>query len=153
MPGHKVHAYLDRHWFGRVYWRIHRGMDLAWVFHRRGHRKYWHDWVSAKILAVQLYPNDSNAVEAAMLHLAADETCSANPSFRRLLEIYADDELKERKKLRKTEKRARKKIGRGKKKKIEFEALMERDLKKMMEIHRLMQRLYCYCPDYKPDSE
>ena len=89
MPGHMVHAYLDRMCFGKAYWKVHRRLDSAWFVCRRYHRRFWHDRVSATTIATAAYPGDQNAVWSAWLHIWADEHCSANPLFQKKLELLA----------------------------------------------------------------
>jgi hypothetical protein len=112
---------------------LHRRMDSAWLVCRRGHRRYWHDWASAYAIAVDPYPGDENAVLAAWLHILTDEYCSANPWFRKDLELLAKSDVK---------KRRRKK---RKKPKIElihseFKKLIE-EVEKLAEIQRLRKLL------------
>jgi len=98
MPSHTVHAYLDRLYFKKAYWKVHRLMDSAWYVCRKGHRRYYHDWLSAYAIAVNAYPGDENAIRAAWLHIQTDEQCNANPAYRRELEMTARAEVKERRK-------------------------------------------------------
>jgi hypothetical protein len=130
LPSHTVHTYLDREFFGKSYWKIHKLMDSAWWFCRRGHRRYWHDWVSAQIIASNAYPGDENAVWAAWLHIQTDEICSANPAFKRILEMWAKEEAEKRR--------------RRKKKKApvtpEVKKFLE-DLEKLVRIEKMMRAI------------
>jgi len=101
MPSHTVHAYLDRLYFGKAYWKVHRRLDSAWFVCRRGHRRYWHDWASAQAIARDAYPGDENAVWAAWLHIETDEYCTASPLFRKELEMLAKADAKKRRSRRK----------------------------------------------------
>jgi hypothetical protein len=104
MPSLRVHAYLDRLYFGKVYWKVHRLMDSAYPFLRGEHRIFWHDQQSAIAIAMDSYPDDINAINSALLHLQADNACSYDPLFRKQLEMLAKAEAKERKKRRKKDK-------------------------------------------------
>jgi hypothetical protein len=101
LPGHRVHLYLDRVLFGRSYYKVHRKMDYAWNYLRRGHRCFGHDPISAIAIAAESYPGDYNAVQAALFHIELDKLCTANPQFKRILELQAKrDATKRRRKKR-----------------------------------------------------
>ena len=100
-PSHTVHTYLDRLYFGKAYWKVHRYIDSAWLVCRRGHRRYWHDWISAQAIASEAYPRDENAVWAAWLHIQTDNACTADPYLRELLEMCAKADAKKRKRQKK----------------------------------------------------
>jgi len=134
MPGHLVHAYIDRLNFGRVYWKVHRRMDSAWLVLRRNHRVLWHDWPSAYCIACDAYPNDENAVWSAWLHIRIDEQCTADPQFRRNLEMQARADAAKRKKRKKSSKKKEELLF------PELDALLN-DLKKMAEIKRMAKAL------------
>lgn len=104
MPSHLVHAYLDRLYFGKAYWKVHKLIDSAYPFFGGKHRIFWHDLQSAIAIAVDSYPNDQNAINSALLHIQTDDACSANPLLRKQLEMLAKAEAKKRRKLRKKEK-------------------------------------------------
>ena len=101
MPSHKIHAYVDRLNFGRVYWKVHRGIDWAYPSLGRYHRVYGHDSVSALAIAAEAYPGDVNAQTSAMLHLQTDILCSCDPTFHKLLEYEAELDAKMRRRSRK----------------------------------------------------
>jgi hypothetical protein len=104
LPSHAVHAYIDRLYFGKAYWKVHKRMDAAWIVCRKGHRRYFHDWISAMAIAKATYPGDENAIWSAWLHIQTDELCSANPEFRKELEMVARTDVKKRKRRRRKEK-------------------------------------------------
>jgi hypothetical protein len=104
IPSHLVHAYLDRLYFGKVYWKVHRLMDSAYPYFRGKHRIFWHDQQSAIVIAVNSYPNDQNAIKSALLHIQTDDACSANPLLRIQLEMLAEAEVKKRRIRREKEK-------------------------------------------------
>jgi hypothetical protein len=129
LPSHLVHAYLDRLHFGRVYWKVHRLMDSAYPFFRGQHRFFWHDPLSAIAIASDSYPNDSNAICSALLHIQADNAASANPLLHEQLEMLAKADASKRRKHRKKEK--------PQPLSPEFEKAL-RDLEKIIEIRRMM---------------
>jgi hypothetical protein len=104
MPSHTVHTYLDKLYFGKAYWKVHKRMDAAWIVCRKGHRRYFHDWISAIAIAEDAYPGDENAIYSALLHIQTDEYCSANPEFRKKLEMVARADAKKRRRRRRKEK-------------------------------------------------
>ncbi len=99
MPSHRVHAYLDRLYFGRVYWRVHRGIDSAYPYFGRGHGIFGHDPISAYLIASECYPGDPDAQTSAILQI--DCLCSSNPVFHRFLELEAGRMSKRRRSRRK----------------------------------------------------
>ena len=130
MPSHLVHAYLDRLYFGRAYWKVHRLIDSAYPFFGGQHRFFWHDEQSAFVIAMYCYPNDENAIYSALLHIQIDMICSANPLLRRQLELLAEVDAKKRRK------------GRKKKKEDPLPLGLEnflKDLEKMVRIRKMME--------------
>ena len=112
MPNLRVHTYIDRLFFGRSYWRIHRRIDAPFKSLGRCHRELFHDAFSAYSIALEEYPDDSNAIEAALTHIIVDELCSRDASFKKTLETLATQYYKKRK-TRKNKRRTKK---RGKEK-------------------------------------
>jgi hypothetical protein len=100
LPGHDVHLYVDRLFFGRTYPRVHKGMDSMVKYFGWQHRIFFHDEVWARHIAIREYPNDLGAIESSWLHLLIDEVCSADPDFRRWLEGRAEAAKKQRKQMR-----------------------------------------------------
>jgi hypothetical protein len=109
LPGHRVHLYLDRLLFGRSYYKVHRKMDYAWYYLRRGHRCFGHDPISAIAIAAESYPGDYNAVQAALFHIELDKLCTADPQFKKMLEIQV--------KCNATKRRRKKRVTKAKNKK------------------------------------
>lgn len=131
MPGWNVHTYADRIYFGKSYYKIHKEMDWPFKIVGKGHRQFFHDPLSAYIIAEQCYPGDPNAVEAAYLHILLDQTCSENPEFRRQLEKCALlDKKKRRQKKRKAEPM------------LAVEKRFIEDMKKLVEIEKWMRIIY-----------
>lgn len=89
MPGWRVHVYLDRMFFGKSYWKIHRKMDSAVVVLGRKHRILYHDAAAAAAIAQDCYPGDADAIEAAYLHILTDELCTADPGYKKSLTALA----------------------------------------------------------------
>lgn len=98
VPSHKVHAYLDRQHFGKVYWKVHHGMDWPVYYMKRNHRIYFHDVLSVSLIAKKYYPGDSNAIRSGLLHLEIDDACTRNPAYHTQLEFFAELDIKQRKK-------------------------------------------------------
>ena len=130
-PGWRVHRFVDLVSFGKSYSKIHRKMDEPFVFFGRGHRIFYHDVVSAELIAQECYPNDADAVEAALLHILTDEVCSSDPVFRKLLEKMAllnrPNKRKPRKKKKEQDPLLRK---------------LESDAKKLEKLQRFLRALY-----------
>ena len=140
MPSHKVHAYIDRLFFGKAYWKVHHRIDSAYPYLGGKHRIFWHDPVSAYAIAADAYPGDANAQAAAFLHIEVDNQCSADPTFRAWLEWWADREAKKRKREPKSKTKAkprRKKAGPPE----EVQELTQ-FMKKLVEIRRLAQLIH-----------
>ena len=95
-----MHALVDRVLFGRVFWRVHRGMDWPYRFLGRRHRILLHDPVTAVVLARRVYPGDEDAAMAALMHIAVDRLCSSSPFFDQKLKLFAKAARKKRKKTR-----------------------------------------------------
>ena len=89
MPSRKVHVYIDKWFFGKSYWKIHKEMDKPHKRLGRRHRALFHDPASAIDIAKRFYPNDPKAVRAALLHITFDDICSRDPEFRKTLEVLA----------------------------------------------------------------
>jgi hypothetical protein len=106
LPGLSVHSYIDRLFFGKSYWRIHRRMDGPVATLGKNHRILYHDPPTACAIARSLYPSDPIAERAAVYHIIVDHLCSQNPSLKRSLERLAKSRGK--KKRRKIEAHARK---------------------------------------------
>ena len=98
MPNHQVHAYMDRLYFGKVYWRVHYQLDWPVHYVKGNHRAYFHDFPSVFAIARKEYPGDPNAISSGLLHLQVDETCTLNPAYRKHLEFLSERALKGRKK-------------------------------------------------------
>jgi len=96
MPGSKVHTYVDRLFFGRSYWRIHREMDRPFKYFGKYHRVLFHDPLSAYVIARKQYPNDPNAIAAAECHIALDNICSRDRGVKSALERLATSDKKKR---------------------------------------------------------
>lgn len=101
MPGWRVHVYLDKKLFGKSYREIHRRMDSAVVVLGRNHRVLFHDIGWAVAIARECYPDDPNAVYAALAHIQFDQRCSNDPILKMALENF-DARPQEEKKNRKT---------------------------------------------------
>lgn len=132
MPGWRTHNFIDRIFFGRSYSKIHRKMDEPFKYFGRSHRVLFHDPASAYTIAESCYPGDPNAILAALLHIQCDELCSADPEYRRYLENM---EILSRKK-----KKRRK--GKRMTKRVLIEDSLLSDLKKLVELKRLLRIFY-----------
>jgi hypothetical protein len=140
MPGHRVHAYVDRTFFGRVYWMVHRDMDWPVYFMKKNHRVYFHEMNSVYAIAQKHYPGDSNAVQSGWLHIQIDEACTNDPIYRAQLEFLAGKDCRERKRTRKT---GRVKRPKRKRKEGPNDELfkLQKDIKKLAEIRFLTGKI------------
>jgi hypothetical protein len=102
LPGHRVHTFVDRELFGKSYWRVHRNIDMPYLFMGRKHRALFHDGFSSVLIARKLYPNDPRAAEAALVHVQIDRLCSSDPFFKKQLEFFADRDARERRKAKRS---------------------------------------------------
>jgi len=134
LPGWRVHVFVDKVFLGKSYRKIHEKMDAPVVFLGRGHRKLFHDPITASIIANKYYPNDPKAVASANLHIALDKLCTANPAYKKYLEGI---EKLRRKKRPKKRKRA------PEKREPWLDPLMN-DFKKIEEIKRLLRAISSY---------
>ncbi len=103
MPSHKVHCYVDRVLFGKSYWRLHRQIDMPYLFLGRKHRVLFHDGFTSVAIARKVYPDDPIAQEAALVHVQLDALCSSNPLFAKQLEFFAEQQSRLRKRAGKKE--------------------------------------------------
>jgi hypothetical protein len=89
LPGHVVHFYVDRVFFNKTYYNVHRYIDypVHWLHWR--HRALNHDVLTACFIARTCYPNDDNALMSAWLHIEIDNLCSLNPSWKMQLQYFA----------------------------------------------------------------
>jgi len=128
VPSWRVHAFVDRTLFGKSYHKIHRRLDEPFKYLGRGHRVLFHDFPTAYLVALDCYPGDPNAVEAAYGHILLDEQCSADPGYKKLLEKLAMLSRKKKKGKRVPESTL-----------TEVEVLFLNDMKKLAEIRRLLE--------------
>jgi streptomycin 6-kinase len=85
-------------------------MDYSWYYLRRDHRCFGHDPISAIAIASESYPGDCNAVQAALFHIELDKLCTADPRFKKMLEILAKRDAAKRRR-KKRSKKAKQKSG------------------------------------------
>jgi len=135
VPGHRVHAYADRQFFGKVYWKMHREMDWPVFYVHKNHRSFFHDILSVYAIAQKFYPGDPRAVESGFLHIQTDEACTRNPVYRAQLELLANADVRKRK-------RQCKKKSKQKKDVVETElGKLSKDMKKLVKIKELQRYL------------
>jgi hypothetical protein len=79
-------------------------MDEPYLVLGSRHRVLFHDPISAAAIAMQLYPNDPRAVEAAFGHIVLDWMCSNDPVFKAQLEFLAERDARERARIRRQKK-------------------------------------------------
>jgi hypothetical protein len=89
MPSLSAHRYIDLLYFGKSYWKIHREMDKPVKYLGRGHRVLFHDSISATLIAKHHYPNDPNAIWAALQHIYYDNQCTEDPELKMYIETQA----------------------------------------------------------------
>lgn len=100
MPSHEIHCYVDRLLFGRSYWRLHKQLDKPVLLLGKRHRVLFHDGLTSMAIALQLYPNDRKALEAALVHVQLDWLCSSNPFFAKQLKHFAQKDSRRRRNFR-----------------------------------------------------
>jgi len=88
MPRRRVHSFFDEAVLGRPFPRVHRAIDLPYLFLGRKHRKFFHDPLEAYLMGV-LASDDSRGGFSGLLHVKLDEECSKNPALRKQLERLA----------------------------------------------------------------
>ena len=89
MPEHFLHRFVDKVLFGRAYTRVHKGMDMPWLFLGRNHRVLFHDPLICTVIAQHEYPGDNQAILSAYVHIALDLFCSGSPFFKIQLKALA----------------------------------------------------------------
>ena len=141
MPGHQTHAYVDWELFQKSYWRLHRNVDMPYLFLGQKHRIFFHDGASTIAIARQLYPNDPQAEQAAIVHCQLDTLCTDNPLFKKQLDFLAKRDARKRREAKKTRSQ-KKKTKRSKKTQYRdpFEDFNE-FLKKAIEIQQLSKMM------------
>jgi hypothetical protein len=110
-------------------------MDWPYKYLGQRHRVLFHDSFNAVAIAQKYYPGDPDAAIAAILHIQIDEMCSADPSFKLMLEFLADDDRRRRRRTKTT------KTGAKKQKQLSSSDEWERFLKfvkKMAEFRRIV---------------
>jgi hypothetical protein len=137
MPSHKVHCFVDRVLFGKSYWRLHRQIDMPFLFLGNKHRVLFHDPFTPVAIAQWLYPGDPRAKESALVHVQIDSLCSTNPIFKMQLEYFAEQDARKRRS-------SRKKKAKSRKRKVPADPLEEFTafLEKMKEIRRLARIVF-----------
>jgi hypothetical protein len=100
VPNHKIHCYVDRLLFGKSYWRLHKQLDKPALLLGKRHRVLFHDGLTSMVIALELYPNDRRAMEAALVHIQLDKLCSSNPFFAKQLGYFAEKDSRRGRKLR-----------------------------------------------------
>src|SRR6266852_340368 len=94
MPSRRVHNYWSRQILGQSFDEIHRVLDAPVAWMGRSHRRLFHNFTDAAILA-RMVSDDPLAPLAAAIHIRLDEMCSKDPYFKANLERLArlDSEL------------------------------------------------------------
>ena len=139
MPAHFVHFYVDRVFFGKIYYQVHRDLDSAYEYFRSKHRIFWHDPVSAYAIAENDYPGDRNAITSALLHIEIDNECSANPVFHEQLIMLAKADANKRKRAKKRKKKIKNKKERTTLTEVEKTEKTLKQLIELMELVRLIR--------------
>jgi len=99
MPSRRAHRYYSRQLFGRDFDDVHQAMDSPSRWLGPSHRRIFHSYVDAAILAM-LVSKDPDAPRAAAFHVLLDEMCSANPAYRSMIEFQALYDARERRRSR-----------------------------------------------------
>jgi hypothetical protein len=73
MPSHKVHREVSKLVLGEPYERVHMLLDMPAFFIPKGHRRFFHDPVSAYFIGYAL--DGEKGGEAALLHVLVDKLC------------------------------------------------------------------------------
>jgi hypothetical protein len=93
MPGHKVHRYVTRLFFGKSYSEVHKALDRAYVFAGRKHRRFFHEPLEAYVMG-NVASLDGKGGHVALLHIWLDNECTENRDFKKFVELMARrDEL------------------------------------------------------------
>ena len=132
MPSHRIHFYINRLYFGRIYPRIHKTMDKPVKYYGRGHRILFHTDIWAIYIAQKEYPGDLDAEKSALLHLEYDRICSRDPEYREFLENLAKRGVKQRKKLKKHASQLKKIISQNKKRRKSWEKKLKANMDKIL---------------------
>jgi hypothetical protein len=74
MPSHSVHRAVSKLVLGKPYEQIHMLLDLPAFFIPKGHRRFFHDPVSAYFIGYAL--DGEKGGEAALLHIIVDQVCT-----------------------------------------------------------------------------
>jgi len=137
MPSHKIHCYVDRVLFGKSYWRLHRQIDMPFLFLGKKHRVLFHDFFTPVAIAQKLYPDDPRAEESALVHVEIDLLCSSNALFKMQLEYFVEQDAKKRRSSRKKKAKSRRRKAPPDPTE-EFKAFLE----KLQEIRRLSRIVF-----------
>jgi hypothetical protein len=133
LPGWDVHLYIDRVFFGKSYYKIHRQIDWPFKIVGKDHRRFFHDPLSARIIAETCYPGDESAVLAAYGHIVLDKFCTENPEYMKILEKLAILDKAKRRRGKKNTKRT-----------FTKDDPFLSDLRKFSELKRLMDHYFSH---------
>jgi hypothetical protein len=104
LPKHKTHNYADKLWFGKSFPKVHRAIDLPYIFCGRSHRRFFHTYKEAYCLGYIASAEAKGALSGAF-HVWLDEECSRDKGFKRWLDWAAREDARFTKQIAKQTKR------------------------------------------------
>ena len=115
MPKHKTHRYFTRLLLGKSYGRVHRQIDLPYLWLGRQHRALFHTYHDAFCVGY-LLSGEWRGGMAGLYHVWLDRKCSEDRRFKKFMDWAAREDGKFEDGMRKFKKkmiRKRKKLRRN----------------------------------------
>jgi len=82
IPRHSVHRAVEKLLLGSDFKDVHVALDMPAMLGVKGHRRFFHDPVSAALIGYALH--GSGGALSALLHIALDQACN-DKNVRRLV--------------------------------------------------------------------
>lgn len=100
MPSRRAHRYQSLLYFRNEFDKLHEALDRPSKYLGPSHRKLFHTYDQAAMIASSLYPGDSRAIQAAFWHVDLDALCSRDPVFASYVELQAKLNTRRRRRAR-----------------------------------------------------
>lgn len=84
MPSHEVHRKVEELVFGRSFPKVDRAIDAPFLIMGRGHRKLFHDYLTAAYVSYVVCGDPLPGV----LHLTTDRLCSKDHKLKQFLKYW-----------------------------------------------------------------
>lgn len=106
MPKHKIHKYADKLLFNKCFPKVHRAIDLPYIFYGRSHRRYFHTYKEGYCIGY-IASGEAKGALSGLLHVWLDEQCSRDKDFKLWLNWAAEEDARFTKQMAKQRKKMR----------------------------------------------